>query len=311
MSVGVNRQDILLETGTNEVEIAEFELCSRRFGVNVAKVREFIPHTSINLNKLPGQPPSVGGLFLLRGKSIPLVDLETHLNLPRCESAGERVVVITEFNNLTTSFVADAINRIHRVSWNEFKPLSRFLADTSPVIIGSINLDGHEVLILDLEHIIGEIFPETVINYNEETIEEKTKARNRADTKIYFAEDSPVIRHQVSKILRRIGFGEVVVFDNGLAAFEALGQIKERAEKEGKPLGDYVNVLLSDIEMPQMDGLTLCRRVKSELKLNLPVIMFSSLINEQMARKCRQVGADAFTSKPETEKLIELIDELS
>lgn len=311
MSKGATRQEILLETGTNEVEVAEFDLCTHRFGVNVAKVREFIPHKGIAISKLPNRHPSVSGLFLLRGKSIPLVDLEAHLGLPHCDSAGERVVVITEFNNLTTSFVADAINRIHRVSWNEFKPLSRFLADTSPVIIGSINLDGHEVLILDLEHIIGEIFPETVINYDEDSIKRKTRQHDRGQVKIFFAEDSAVIRNQVGKILRSVGYGEVTTFDNGLAAYEALSEVAERVSKEGKALGDFVTVLLSDIEMPQMDGLTLCRRVKTELRLPLPTIMFSSLINEQMARKCKQVGADGFASKPETERLIEIIDSVS
>jgi two-component system chemotaxis response regulator CheV len=166
------------------------------------------------------------------------------------------------------------------------------------------------VLILDLEHIIGEIFPETVINYDEDSIKQKTKALDRGQVKIFFAEDSAVIRTQVSKILRSVGYGEVVTFDNGLAAFEALSEVAEQMGKQGGPLRDHVTVLLSDIEMPQMDGLTLCRRVKQELKLPLPVIMFSSLINEQMARKCKQVGADGFASKPETERLIEIIDSL-
>ena len=311
MSNGVEKQEILLATGTNEVEIAEFVLCSQRFGVNVAKIREFIPFEGIEISEMPGRHPSVAGIFILRGKAIPLVDLDRHLNLQKKEeeATSPRVVVVTEFNGMTTAYVADHINRIHRISWTEFKPLDTVLMVKSSLVTGSVSLEGKEVLILDLEHIIGEIFPRSVINYNEDKFAGMEKPATRAEAKVVFAEDSAIIRQQVSKILKSVGYENLMVFENGRAALESIMGLKEQAEADGRDIGEYLTIILTDIEMPQMDGLTLCRRVKQDLGLDIPVIIFSSLINEQMKAKCISVGADGFCSKPETEKVIELLDE--
>ncbi|MFH2128217.1 MAG: chemotaxis protein CheW, partial [Pseudomonadota bacterium] len=186
----MEKHEILLETGTNEVEVAEFRLCGQSFGVNVAKIREFIPFEGIKVSKLPGRHPSVAGVFLLRGKSIPLVNLDKHLELKCGEADENQVVVVTEFNNMTTAYVADFIDRIHRVSWSEFKPLNAMLAANATCVVGSVNISNHEVLILDLENIIGEIFPETIINYDEKKFVEKPKVEKREQAKILFAEDS-------------------------------------------------------------------------------------------------------------------------
>lgn len=302
--------DILLESGTNEVEIAEFTLAGQRFGVNVAKVREFIPFKSLTVSHPPQMHPSVGGVFFLRGHNIPLVNLDVHLALPRPAEGEWQVVVVTEFNNMTTAFITDEINMIHRVSWDQFKPLNLFFTVESPYVTGSINLDGNEVLVLDLEHVIGEIFPESVINYDESS-DQEAGARNRSEIKIIFAEDSSIIRRKVSDILKSVGYGQVSVFTNGQDALEAVVKLRDQAEQEGKSISQFLNLVLTDIEMPKMDGLTLCRNIKKEMRLDVPVVMFSSLINEQMANKCRSVGSDGFTAKPETQKLLSLIDELT
>lgn len=305
----MEKQDILLETGTNEVEVAEFMLCNQNFGVNVAKIREFIPFEGITVSKLPGRHPSVAGVFILRGRSIPLVNLDQHLELNCDEKVENQVVVVTEFNNMTTAFVADFINRIHRVSWSEFKPLNAMLAANATCVVGSVNIEDHEVLILDLEHIIGEIFPESIINYDEAAFAEKPKVENREQAKIFFAEDSAIIRTQVGKILTSVGYEQLTVFENGQMAYDAILALKRQADEEGKDVSQYIDLMLTDIEMPQMDGLALCRHIKKDLGMKVPVVVFSSLINEQMALKCERVGAEAYTAKPETERLIELLDQ--
>lgn len=305
------KQEILLESGTNEVELAEFRLCGQSFGVNVAKIREFLPLKGVTLSRLPGRHASVAGIFLLRGNSIALVNLAQHLGLRQDKAVTDQVIVVTDFNNLTTAFVADYINRIYRVSWADFKPLSGFLASFSPVVTGSVSIDGQEVLVLDLEHIIGEIFPQSIINYDQKTFADRPIIERRADVRVFFADDSAIIRSQVGKILRSVGYTQLTIFDNGQAALDAIVKINDKAQIEGKPIGAYLDLLLTDIEMPQMDGLTLCRKVKGEMKLPIKVVMFSSLINEQMAAKCRSVGADAFAAKPETEKLIGYLDEFT
>jgi len=308
MATPEEKQRILLESGTNEVEIAEIVLSGQRFGVNVAKIREFIPYEGIKVSRMPGSHPSILGVFLLRGKSIPFIDLVTHLNLPKSTQESWQVVVVTEFNNMVNAFYADEINRIHRVSWSEFKPLNQFLADNSPQITGSISLEGNEVLILDLEHIIGEIFPESIINYDEEVFSQKPVLEKREEAHVIFAEDSAIIRYQITNILEKVGYNKLSAFDNGLAALQAIKEYKRQADENSEDIRKYITLVITDIEMPQMDGLSLCRQIKQELGLKIPVIMFSSLINEQMARKCEAVGADAFVTKPETEALIDLMD---
>ncbi len=302
------RHEILLDSGTNEVELAEFVLSNNHFGVSVAKIREFIPLEGLTITSMPGQPPSIAGVFLLRGRSIPLLDLGAYLGLPQNPDAHKRVVVVTEFNKLTSAFIADHIQRIHRVSWSDFCPLNHYLAATNPLVTGSVSLGGKEVLVLDLESIVGDIFPESVINYDESVQEEPSLQQQRGGCRIFFAEDSAVIRSKVSRMLASVGYEGVSTFDNGLEALEAIKNVAAQAQGEGRALGDYVSLVLTDIEMPQMDGLTLCRQVKQDLRLPLPVIIFSSLINQQMAAKCQKVGAEAFASKPETERLLALID---
>ena len=301
------RGDILLESGTNEVEIAEFELAGQKFGINVAKIREFIPLKGLGISHLPQSPPALDGMFLLRGRSIPLINLERHLDLPKKETQGEKVVVVVEFNNMVSAYVADAINQIHRVSWDEFKPLSLGMGVDSSAVTGSINRNDNEILVLDMEHIVGEIFPTTIVNYDHERLVHSPKPEHRSQVRVYFAEDSAIIRTQVTKILKTLELASVKVFENGEAAFQAV-QKETEADEASRELP---NLLITDIEMPRMDGLTLCRKVKKDLNLDIPVIMFSSLINEQMAAKCRAVGAEAYVSKPETEKLIALIDDLT
>jgi two-component system chemotaxis response regulator CheV len=211
---------------------------------------------------------------------------------------------------MTTAFVADYINQIHRVSWTEFKPLNNFLAANSPFIVGSINLQGKEVLILDLEQIIGEIFPESIVNYNRHNFHAQNIVPERGSVHLVFAEDSTLIRSQVSQILRQVGYSDITVVENGMLAYEHILRCRQKAEEEKRPISDFFSGILSDIEMPQMDGLTLCRKIKQDLNIKVPVVMFSSLINEQMAIKCQRVGADGYCNKPETEKLIKLLDDL-
>jgi len=309
INVSKQHQNILLESGTNEVEIAEIKLGKQSFGVNVAKIREFITFDGVDVSKLPGRHQSVLGVFILRGGSIPLVDLKQHLDMSDSESSQRQVVVITEFNRMRTAFVADYIDRIHRISWQEFNPLNTTLAGYAQQVIGSVQIEEREILILDMEHIIGEIFPETVINYDESQVEAPQRASAREEVKVLFVEDSNIIRHKVSKILRTIGYTNLETASNGEEGLAKVRAMAAEAAKRNEDISHHLQLVLTDIEMPKMDGLALCRTIKKEMQLNLPVIMFSSLINDQMIEKCRSVGAEGYASKPETARVIELLDE--
>lgn len=305
--------DILLESGTNEVEIAEFILGGQSFGINVAKIREFIPFKGLELTHLPDAHPSVPGVFSLRGQAVPLIELERHLGLSHDGDNTNQVVVVTEFNAMISAYVADQIDQIHRISWRDFKPLDQITVEGSDTVqvIGVIEVEGRHILILDLEHIIGEIFPHSIINYDEDALGEPGGDQGRSGVNVFFAEDSAIIRNRVSAILKSVGFAKLQVFENGQLCLEAIQQAVEQSKSGQVQLTDLLNLVVTDIEMPQMDGLSLCRFIKQELKLDIPVLMFSSLINEQMMEKCRQVGAAEMISKPDTERLIELMDQYS
>jgi len=314
MSQDQSKKEILLETGTNEVELAEFFLGERSYGVNVAKIREFVSYQKGSVTKVPNSPFSMMGMLLLRGKTIPLINLKQNLEL-KDDTVSERpVVLVTEFNTVVNGFLIDSISRIHRLSWSDIKPLNPILSQHAHRITGTVHVDNREILILDLEYIIGQLFPDKMASLNEyENKESQTKGMTVQEVRnkypIVIADDSGMIRKLIFNALKSEGYKNVRDFDNGLSAYNYLVDAKQKSEAEKCPVNEVVGVLVSDIEMPQMDGLNLCKRVKDDPVLqNIPVILFSSLINEQMVRKCKRVGADAQVSKPEMKKMIATID---
>jgi len=189
------------------------------------------------------------------------------------------------------------------VRGSHFVPVDDLLSIHSESIIGSIHIGEHEVLVIDIERVLADIFPEQIIEeVTEETIAEAENV-TRDTVRIFFAEDSRPIRDTVTRSLKKIGFVNITSFENGLKAYEALVEAQKGS--------DVPHILLTDIEMPQMDGLTLCKRAKEELGLKqMDVIMFSSLINDQMIVKCKEVGATGYITKPEINNLAGMLDKI-
>ena len=296
-----DKKGILLETGTNEFEIVEFNVGKVNYGINVAKVREVI--NLVPITKMPQAHPYVDGLFTLRGRVMPLV------NLPRClnqETEDDlKNIIVTEINNYNIGFLVNSVSRIHRISWTEMEPAPN--VSDSPMVVGIIKMLDKMVLLLDFEKIIAEINPE--INEKLTTLPEVTKdiKDQRNDIKVFVAEDSPMLRDLLVQTLHDAGYITTRDFSNGKLAWEELQKIGQ----EEAPLDDSINILISDIEMPQMDGHHLLTQIREHNKLGkLPVIFFSSLINEEMRRKGEAIGANGQISKPEIGQLIDLIDRL-
>ena len=297
--------------GDNMAEVAEFLLGGQSFGINGSKIKQLVPFDGITVTKPPYNHPSISGVFVFRGQTVPLIQLSAYLNISDIGQTERRVVVVTEFNEMTTAFVADVVNRIHRKAWDEFKPMDTYLSSKAPQILGSITIENREILVLDFEQIVGEIFPTTVSNYDEAAFAEAPKLDSREDAVVFFAEDSYIIRTQLTKVLGSIGYAKLSAFENGSKCLDAIRKLKEEVESEGQSIVDRLQLVVTDIEMPQMDGMLLCRTIKKEIDPKLPVLMFSSLINEQVAKKCQEAGADAWVSKPQTDKLMALIDQLA
>lgn len=309
------KQEILLESGTNEMEIIEFYLDRQSFGINVQKLKEIIPYDERQLTTIPESAEAMLGTLLLRGCSIPLIDLKkqlAHRSVPAPDAGVRRVVLVCEFNNRTNGFLIDGVNQIHRVNWSDVQPMAPFIDQYRPRFTGSINIDGREILIVDLEHIVAEFDADAALSYACEVGESGHPGQvrdRRRQAKLLLAEDSSLIRAGIERVLKAAGYENLHAFVDGEMCYREIMRLKGLAEEAGSTIHSYVDLLITDIEMPKMDGLTLCRRVKSDpLLKDVKVVLFSSLINEQMAAKCDSVGADGYATKPEIPKLVGMMD---
>lgn len=311
--------DILLEAGTNELEIVEFYLeeepkvsedtepnqeiqenedgikPSRKgyYGVNVAKVLEIIRLPEVT--EMPEvSHESVLGAFNLRSRIIPLLDLSKWLKKKRVENEPPKVIV-TEFNKVTSAFMVSGVTRIHRISWEDVEAPNKYVsALSSDSITGVVKFDNRIVFILDLERIVSELNPEMRLK-----LDDNAEFNSEATYKALIADDSPLIREMINDMLGQAGF-RVEKTNNGKECWERLQAIKQQAQDEGTDITDYVQVIVSDIEMPMMDGHHLTRKIKEDPVLKkLPVILFSSLITDKLRHRGETVGADDQVSKPE------------
>ena len=309
-----DKQGILLESGTNEVEFIEFFLAGVSYGVNVSKVQRVIALTNCHITQLAQAPHGVMGVIHVQDKPILLVDLHTALALQPPTGAADtehQLVMVTRFNKRTTAFLIDGISKIHRTSWADFEPMNTALAGHGAgYTTGTIRIGERIILILDLERLMLDYTPADERPAAPPPADESTR-RNREHVKIVYAEDSKMIRKFTLDVLQGAGFTDIAVFENGLEADAHLAALRAQAAAGGKTLSDYVDLIITDIEMPKMDGLTLCRNVKTAGGSHIPaVVVYSSLINDEMSRKCISVGADAQLSKPHGEEIVALVDKL-
>lgn len=291
---------ILLENGTNELEILEFKLGENSYGINVAKINEIIPYQAVT--PVPNSHPSIEGIFMPRETMITAIDLRNALQLG--ESKPEGLFIITNFNKLDVAFHVDKVVGINRYSWKQIiKPDATINNDQDGISTGVIKMDGRLVIILDFEKIVTDISPETGLKLTEI---DALGTRERSQSPILIAEDSHLLNKLISDALTKAGYINQKRTEDGLAAWNYINECLQ----EGK-LDEKIACVITDIEMPQMDGHRLTKLIKSDDRFkHLPVVIFSSLVNEEMRRKGEALGADAQLSKPEIGKLVQEIDKL-
>lgn len=292
------RNDILLESGTNELEILEFKLGNNYYGINVAKVREILPYQKPT--PVPNSHSSVEGIFMPRDIIITVIDLAKNLHITDTSDTRSDMTIVSNFNQIHVAFHVHGIEGIHRVSW---KDINKPDDTVSSIATGIVKLNNKLVIILDFEQILANINPETGLKTADIA---SLGARERSSKPILVVEDSPFLLNLILESLHNAGYMNVSTAANGELAWKKLSEIKEQ-----KAVKDKVACIITDIEMPQMDGHHLTKLVKSDSLLKeLPVIIFSSLINDEMRKKGEMVGADAQISKPEIGILVEVIDDL-
>ncbi|GGA17664.1 chemotaxis protein [Psychrobacillus lasiicapitis] len=296
-----DHKGILLESGTNELEIVEFQVGTSKFGINVIKVKEIIQPIPVTF--IPHAHPHVEGIVQLRGEVLPVVSMARVLGLPEVNKKDQEKYIVTEFNKQRVVFHVDNVTQIHRISWEQIeKPSDIYQGGTSHVI-GVIKREDEMVLLLDYERIIVDISPESGINI--ESVK-KLGERERSHKKIVIAEDSPLLRKLLHDTLHAAGYVNLDFFENGKDALAYL----ESLEKDSSNISEQVQIVVTDIEMPQMDGHALTRKIKENNNLaKLPVLIFSSLITDDLRHKGDQVGAEDQISKPEIAELVLKIDQ--
>ena len=256
--------NILLESGTNELEVLEFTLGNNHYGINVAKIREILSYQPVT--PVPNSHPSIEGIFMPRDTMISVVNLKRCLGMPD-DAKTEGLFIITNFNKLNIAFHVDAVLGIHRVSWEAI------------------------------------IKPETGLKMSDM---DDMGQRERCESPILIAEDSPLLSRLITDCLKKAGYTNLIVTMNGQEAWDKLQEF----EKAGN-VREKVHCIITDIEMPLMDGHRLTKLVKTNDNMKkIPLIIFSSLVNEEMRIKGEQLGADAQLTKPEIGSLVSAIDDL-
>ncbi len=282
-----DKKGILLESGTNELEVLEFRIGDTSYGINVMKVREVL--TPQPVTTLPESHELVDGMLKLRGEAIIQINLVKYLGQ---EESEDDKLILTEFNQKKMAFRVSDVSNIDRMSWKDLDAITGLNTDVP--VIGVVKYPDRMVLILDFENIVAFVMPgEADIDYDE--IEKLANAR------IAIADDSNFILEMVGNFLSKSGYEDIISFHNGQEALDYL---------EKHP--NNIDILITDIEMPKMDGLTLCKRVKdNDATAHIMVMLYSSLITDDIRHKGDSVGADFQVNKPQFESILRHLGSLT
>jgi len=311
----MKQTNILLESDTNELEIVEFRidemdaknnLVPCHYGVNVAKVREIIrlPQMSRVVNAKLG----VEGMIKLRDKVITVINLAKVLGKDTGDLVADRVVVL-EFNNLMVGVLVHSVSRIYRISWKNVEPPAHSVH--SDQVTGLVKMDDRIILVLDFEKIVGELCSESALKPLSDSTMLISERVDRSHKTVLVADDSLFIRNTLCHALRSAGY-TVTEAENGAEAWGIVKDRLTRCAQDGSDFRSHISMMITDVEMPQMDGLHLTSLVrKEEMLKDLPVVIFSSLASEDNKRKWIGLGADYILTKPDLPNLVRVADELT
>ncbi len=293
--------------GTNKLEILLFSLGtdsrtqrSETFGINVFKVREVMRTPPITA--APEMPPSVEGMVSLRGALVPVVDLARYAGVDT--RTPRSIMIVTEYAGHTQGFLVEAVDTILRLDWSQMRvPPAMLLAEMGGLVTAVTELpDGRLVMMMDVEKVLSE-----TTNYDDEIVYRNIKPIGSAGLTVYFADDSAVARKQIQRTLEAMGVQHVAAI-NGREAWDELEKMASYAQASGQAVKDLISLVLTDIEMPEMDGYILTKKIKSDLRfVGVPVIMHSSLSGMSNQQLGKSVGVDEYVPKFEPQRLSETL----
>ncbi len=296
-----------MDLGSNQLEIVEFCVSDEYYGINISKIREII-RCSEEIVPIPKSHPSVSGIINLREYIIPVIHLAKHLSIPTEYDMEKSRIIVSEFNKVRVGFWVSFVTRIQRLSWKDVEAPSGIVQSKAGYASGIVKFENRIIVLLDLEKITGEINPELdlekVANIS---VVKRGVDFDRSTKTILIVEDSPFMRDLLIKFTKEAGYQNKAVC-NGQEALDYLEKLS-RSSDDFK-IEDHIQLVITDLEMPQLDGLSLVKNIKdTDLYRKLPCMVFSSVISEEMSYKCQSVGSVAQITKPEIESLVNLVDD--
>lgn len=299
-----SKSEILLESGLNELEIMAFTIGDHLFGINVAKVREIMKIQPLVTMQKANQ--YIEGVFKPRDKVLTVINLPAFLELSESQKPERDIFIIAAFNNSEYAFHVHSVVGINRISGTQMKkPDPVIFGGREGVATGIVELQHELITIIDFEAIITEICPEK--GFDLEKISEGG-GKNRERKHILIAEDSLLLSKMLIESLHRAGYTNTIKTGTGQEAWEYLCELRD----SGSNIDNHISCIITDIEMPQMDGHRLTKLVKTDPKLrHIPLVIFSSLISDEMRIKGVELGADAQITKPEIGQLVDIVDTLT
>jgi len=301
------KQNILLESGTGELEILKFIVDDSSYAINVLKVREILRIKKGDIKKLPEKSDVILGMTNIRGDVIMIVNLSSYLNSELIENDGVIMAILAEFNATKILFAVDNVVGIDRIGWDDIQPPDRMMGE---LVNGVIRSDDKDLInFLNFEKILEDLQPKLGNNVDVKPEASADLRARRKNKTLALADDSPTTRNMIKDTLVEAGYQDFKIFSDGRQLLDHLLEIKEKYPEDS--VLDHVQGIITDIEMPNMDGHTLIRKIHEDRYLRkLPTVIFSSLISEDLLHKGKEVGADAQITKPELDKLVGVVDQL-
>ena len=297
---GTNKLEILLFTLGRDTESGRNEA----FGINVFKVREVVRAPVIT--RAPDMAPAIEGMVSLRGMLIPVIDLVRYVGL--CTRTSGTLMIVTEYNGHTQGFLVEAVDTILRLDWSAMKAPPAMLSRKADGLITSVTelADGRLVMMMDVERVLADTTDGASVDLAYRSI----CRLGVADRTVLFADDSSIARKQIASTLDAMDVNHIAT-QNGREAWGALERIANCAADAGRPVSAYLQAVLTDVEMPEMDGYMLTRKIKSDRRFSgIPVLMHSSLSGTSNQHLGESVGVDAYVSKFEPRRLAEALGRL-
>ena len=297
--------------GTNKLEILMFSLGKdmrngreETFGINVFKVREVMRIPPIT--RAPEMPTAVEGMVSLRGQLVPVIDLAKYIGM-ETDSVPE-IMIVTEYNGHTQGFLVKAVDNILRLDWSAMRvPPAMLAAEMGGLVTAITELkDKRLVMMLDVEKVLSE----TGHFDNDDAVFRSVPPLGKEGRTVFFADDSSVARNQIARTLEAMQVNSISAV-NGRQAWAELTKIADMADSTGTPLKNMIQVILTDVEMPEMDGYMLTRKIKADKRFaGIPVLMHSSLSSTSNEQMGKAVGVDEYVPKFEAQKLAQTLARL-